>query len=208
MRVEFSGISGVGKTTVAKKYVEEFRNEGNNVEWPWNLIYSDKIWIRRNFKKSFMVIKMLVSKGSWCLKLHKYLKTFHLNARDLNKLFFNGAYLKGAIDKCRNHECIYIFDEGVVQYIYAICFRTKRTPDNQMINEAFSLFNRPDELIIVSADSKTIYNRLINRKQKDRIRETNHLLEDIDIFLNIENTIKNILFEEKIVEKITVFDNN
>ena len=60
MIVEFLGISGSGKSFVATQYCHFLDDKGVNYIWPWKRIYA-KGYIQRNLKKSFAVVKKIIT---------------------------------------------------------------------------------------------------------------------------------------------------
>ena len=210
MRIEFLGISGVGKTTIANKIVSDMEDNAINTVWPWKMVYKEN-WIIRNIKKGISVLFGGIRHIGWTGKLAKLLNSLNMNKRDAIKLFFNGVYLKESFSKCRADDNIrYIFDEGIIQYIYAIYLRKKTEPEEKIIIELAQLYGLPDYLYVIRATSKTIYSRLINRGRKTRILETDNLLEDIEKLQTIEQQIVSIILEKGLMdsEKISIYDNN
>ena len=173
--------------------------------------YEEKGGLFSGKKYTIEVVKLsdIADLGKDLLK--ELLNSLNMNKRDTSKLFFNGVYLKESFSKCRADDNIrYIFDEGIIQYIYAIYLRKKTEPEEKIIIELAQLYGLPDYLYVIRATSKTIYSRLINRGRKTRILETDNLLEDIEKLQTIEQQIVSIILEKGLMdsEKISIYDNN
>lgn len=208
MRVEFFGISGVGKTTIAKKYVSEQVKKGYVVVWPWNKLYTKSNWFFRNIKKSRWVLRRLILHFFWCKQLFCVLKKLDISLRDTAKLFYNGIYLKESFNS-NKYDYIYVYDEGVVQYLYAIYLRAEELPRYELVDKIIKLFGCPEKIIVVRSDANVIKKRLENRNRKTRILETNDLLGDIIKLQDIEKKILDILVMYFVdYEQIDIYCNN
>lgn len=185
MIIEFFGISGVGKSTIAKMYYEN--NE--NMEWPRYNLYEKNNWLIRNVKKSISIFYYGLINFKWLADFYKILsKTGIQSLKEKNKILFNGIHLKYMLSKCNNGKK-YIFDEGVFQMIWAIYLRSNELPKKEIIEKILTLFVIPDKLIIVDAKNETIKNRLINRGRKTKILETSNLTKKISEMKEILNAI-------------------
>lgn len=176
MIIEFFGISGVGKSTIAKVYY----GNGVNIEWPRYNLYEKNNWLLRNIKKCISVFYYSLTHLKWLIDFYRILSKVQIQSlKELNKILFNGVHLKYMLSKCKK-EKEYIFDEGVFQMIWAIYLRTNELPKKEIIEKILSLFIVPDKLIIVDAKDEIIKNRLIKRGRKTKILETSDLMKKIN----------------------------
>lgn len=179
MIIEFFGISGVGKTTLAKKY---FNENDSNIEWPTFNLYEKNSWFIRNVKKLICIIFFIITKPKWVWNYIKVLKKIGFKKRnDKFKIIFNGIFLRHLFNKSKNRKKKYLFDEGTFQLIWAIYLRTDDIPKKEIIEELINLFGIPSELNIVEADNNIIAKRLTTRGTKTKILETENLNENIII---------------------------
>lgn len=180
MIIDFLGISGVGKTTIAKQKKEELVQNKNEVIWPWYNIYVEHNWLTRNIKKLYAVTCFSICNFRWVIKLIKILNIFaDINLKEKIRVIFNGIYLKKNIIKCKNKEAIYLFDEGVCHYIWALYLRSNMPIDEKIITEIINHFYLPNTIVVVDAKNRTIKDRLVNRNVKTKILKSNDLLESI-----------------------------
>ena len=78
MIIEFLGVSGVGKTTVAKAYKRKLEKEGKEVIWDTYDLYAKNGWLVRNLKKAFRVMAFAFANPKWVKEYKRF----------LNKIYF------------------------------------------------------------------------------------------------------------------------
>ena len=189
MIVEFLGVSGVGKTTVAKKYRENFENEGKTVIWDTYALYSNYGWFKRNIKKAICIIHFSLHNGKWVGYYYSFLKQEIIKRKDLTKPLFNGIFLKFLLEKAKNDQNIHIFDEGALQYLWAIKMRgdCKISADNIVTID--SIFGLPDYLVSVTSEADTIASRIQLRGEYVRLMDSGNLLNTIKEMQDLQNSI-------------------
>ena len=207
MIVEFLGISGSGKSFVATQYCQYLDDRGVNYIWPWKNIYTNG-YIQRNLKKSFAVVKKIITSPKWCFKLFRYLQHQGIyGKRDLPVLFFNGIYLCHAFEKFGKYDGVALFDEGVAQYIWAIHFRNKKNVNEDEMEEIRSLFNLPHTLYVVTANSDTILKRMVERNVRDEIRERGNVTTELENGQRMLEMVSRTL-SSKMGDNVVFIDNN
>lgn len=197
MIIEFLGVSGVGKTTVAKAYKRKLEKEGKEVIWDTYDLYARNGWLVRNIKKAFIVLAFSVSNPKWVLEYKRFLNKNISNKKDIPKPLFNAVFLKALLVKARKDGKIHIFDEGALQYLWAVKLRGNKTVSDFDIQMIRNLLGFPEQLISVTADSQVIKDRIVNRGEYVRIQESLDLISTISemkrIQGNIEKKIENLI---------------
>lgn len=197
MIIEFLGVSGVGKTTVAKAYKRKLEKEGKEVIWDTCDLYARNGWLVRNIKKAFIVLAFSVSNPKWVLEYKRFLNKNISNIKDIPKPLFNAVFLKALLVKARKDGKIHIFDEGALQYLWAVKLRGNKTVSDFDIQMIRNLLGFPEQLISVTADSQVIKDRIVNRGEYVRIQESLDLISTISemkrIQGNIEKKIENLI---------------
>lgn len=197
MIIEFLGVSGVGKTTVAKAYKRKLEKEGKEVIWDTYDLYARNGWLVRNIKKAFIVLAFSVSNPKWVLEYKRFLNKNISNIKDIPKPLFNAVFLKALLVKARKDGKIHIFDEGALQYLWAVKLRGNKTVSDFDIQMIRNLLGFPEQLISVTADSQVIKDRIVNRGEYVRIQESLDLISTISemkrIQGNIEKKIENLI---------------
>lgn len=202
MIIEFFGISGVGKTTVAIKKKEEMLQNNQKVEWPWYDIYVKQKWLTRNIKKTFQTFTYIITHLKWYIKLRRILNTFeNIGIFQKFKLVVNGAFLKLNVEKCKKNT-IYLFDEGIFQYIWSIYLRNNTEINKETVKMILEHFYIPNEVIIIDANNNTIKDRLIKRNIRTEILNSKKIMARIIInkkrLYDIINIINNDYSEIRI----------
>lgn len=203
MLIEFLGISGVGKTTIAKKYFEDQLKKGR-MAWSSHTIYSNTGWCERNIKKGFHVVTFSVMHLNWLIQLFNYLRE-NLRGSDIFKMLFNCIYLRyNQLRTLEKYEVI-IFDEGVIQYYWAIHLRNNKEISAEDFQDFGRLYNLPDCLYFVDADKNIIAERLLSRGEYTKILDSKNLTCRILEMQNVEKKIISIL--PKSIEIKEIYNN-
>ncbi len=185
MIIEFFGISGVGKSTICKEICKN-----KEIKWPRYYLYEKNTWLIRNIKKLFSILFFSIFNIKWLLELNNSINKFKIKKyKDKINLLFNGCSLKIFIEKCKNANEKYIFDEGLYQYMWAIYLRTNILVKKEDIETIFKLFSIPDKLFIITASNETISERLIARGRKTKIIESSDLINKIQKMKKIQDNI-------------------
>ena len=210
MVVEFFGISGVGKTTLAKKYYDELVHQGTYVVWNGYDLYSKKSWLQRNLIKSKSVVTFLFTHYPWCAEFFVLLTSIGVRKRELIKLYFNGIFLKYTLSDLQKVKGISFVDEGVLQYIWSVCLRIDGMMSKLNLLKFISMFQLGEKIVVVEANTETISERLINRGEKTKIMETKDLRTQIIRMKSIQDQIIETLSQSGVVSKnqIVHIDNN
>ena len=127
--------------------------------------------------------------------------------RDLPVLFFNGIYLCHAFEKYGKYEGVSLFDEGVAQYIWAIHFRNRKKIEEDEFEQIRSLYNLPQTLYVVIANSDTILRRMVERNVRDEIRERGDAMTELENGQRVVEMVSQAL-SIKMGENVVIIDNN
>lgn len=203
MIIEFLGVSGVGKTTVAKKYRNKLQAEEKQVIWDTYDLYATHGWLARNLKKALRVILFGITNPRWVKEYKCFLEGEIDERRDVKKLFFNGIYLKALLEKAQKDKHIHLFDEGSLQYLWAIKLRSKKSLREQDIKTIEKFYGVPDKVVIVDADAEVIAKRILNRGEYVRIMDNGDLLGTIQEMQGKLKIIANYIQDNTTVELIT-----
>ena len=196
MRLEFLGVSGVGKTYVATHYSRQLQDNGDNVSWFWKERFADKGWVRRNIDKFFAVTKTAFLSPKWSWELYSYLKSKELKDNvGKMRLLFNGFFLKYAINLMKDYQGIALFDEGVAQYILAVHLRSPQHPSHEEIHRVMRLLGYPLKIIVVDASTQTIAYRLNSRGRRAEILKASDQMAEIERMKTILETTVSALSE-------------
>lgn len=168
--IELLGLPGAGKTTYAKKKLDDYTNILENN------IYSDNR-IRQNLNKIvFYVFFVARNPKRYLLGINR-LNNIHFNSRK-TKIKMN-LYLfmtLGLLDKYKDKDVL--IDEGLGQVLWAFYYNSKDSIE--AINGIFDMFNEYccDTVLFISAEKDEIKNRLLLRKNNGGSELQKDLLSD------------------------------
>lgn len=210
MLIEYFGISGVGKTTIAKMHFDKMKEQEKMVEWQGYDLYNNRSWFERNLRKSIFVSAYFVKHFTWSAKLMRIFQQVKICPRDICTLWFNGIFLKSSMEKRRHLPGYFLFDEGVLQYIWAVGLRMDEGLTEIVISEIIKLFGMADKIIVVQASTSSICSRLQKRGERVRIMECDNLANRIDeMKIEAEYIINTVIKAQYIDRKyISYFDNS
>lgn len=202
MIIEFLGVSGAGKTTSAKKIKLLYEKNGHCITWDTYELYSNHGWLERNIIKVIYVFSFSFKNFSWVKKYYVFLRK-RLKICSIAKLFFNGIYLKLMLDRARCDNNIHLFDEGVLQHLWAIKLRECNNIDVNDLIHIKNIFGLPEMVYYIDAEPEKIYYRLLHRNEYTRILAEKDIMSKIVIMrtqcedmLNIlPNLSKNIIIK-------------
>lgn len=179
MIIEFIGVSGVGKTTIAKKYMLDRQNQQESIHWITYDLYEKYNWGMRNLIKLKSVIAFLFFDSKWVISYYLFLVKMGMKKENLLVTLFNGIYLKSIRRRVVSNED-YIFDEGIYHYLWAIILRCGKSVTSELILEIEDFFGKPDKLFVIFSEPSQIKKRLLKRGQYCKIMDSESLIEEID----------------------------
>lgn len=158
--VEFVGLPGSGKTTIAKEIYDRGNIAGNTVDYPLYIFYK-KSWISRNVSKLLNIFFFAVVNPLVFLTIIKMVVTSgQKRPSDYFRLSLNSVYIISIIKKFSTSENIVLFDEGILHHGWAIKLGAKKSVDF----EKYLRICGPDSIIIhVFCDKEVVKERMINR---------------------------------------------
>lgn len=192
MRIEFIGISGVGKTYTAKKLFPKLLQQYPDMMWPLNNLYSHYSWFVRNALKLFHSSIYALAHLKWVLRLKKEIGSI-VKGDYIQRLvlLFNGTFLKYALEVNNNRASL--FDEGLAQYIWALHLRSKTMPEVGEVENLVGLFGAPDVLYVVKASPSTIAKRIVSRGRRVYIQNSEEMEKVIAQMQEIQKAVVDLL---------------
>lgn len=167
MITEFLGVSGVGKTTLAHRYVEERPGDCPKV-YQFETLYRKHGWLARNLIKSGSIVRFGMVHTRWVWKLAAFLRESEVPLRDFSTSLWNGTFLKASLlDLSPDRE--FVYDEGVYQFLWSVFLRGGTCPAKSLVQKHEALFGTPSKLVVVTAPPQKIESRLLKRNEYCRI---------------------------------------
>ena len=205
MIIEFLGVSGVGKTTIGKQLRRKLEEEGWEVVWDTYNLYAHHGWLSRNIRKGYAVVKYAITHKKWVQGYKVFLSKSIKKRSDIRSPLFNGIYLKTRLEKARTDNKIHIFDEGALQYLWAVKLRGVAAVSGSDIRDIERYLGLPDELIVVEASVETIASRIEKRGEYVRIMKDGNLKKMI---IKMKGTQQKIVHELGCRVKVIYIDND
>lgn len=215
--VEFTGLPGVGKTTIAKFLTKELKSLNIPVK-ELNFGIGSNNEVKKHKKISIALIYMLKSPVFVLNLLYYIFKIKQQSIMDTVKVSYNLMFILGLYSKNKNNNKVNIMDQGLIQAIWAILYRSDIVEREVIIKRVLQLimekiYSENIFVIKVSSDTEVIIKRL-----RDRGRGSTRLYRDlkysVDEYINksqrayalVENILLNI--EEKNADLRVININN
>lgn len=205
MIVEFLGVSGSGKTTVAKKLKSEWENAGIKVVWDTYELYANHGWLTRNLRKAGRIMAFSLSHPRWIVGIYSFIRHKIRKTDDFFIPLFNGIYLKSILDYAKTDSQIHIFDEGPLQWLWGIKLREKSEVKQEDVKKIYKMFDYRSRIYVIETDPSTIESRLLNRNKETRILEEENIRNAIVEMIKIQEQI--VEFAREYSEILNI-DNN
>ncbi len=154
--IEFVGLPGTGKTTLAKYVVKLLREEGYLAV---NVTTNHGIMIKHIFALLFIFRKPAYSFNTF----FKLLKTRQKTLIDLRSVLTNWFYKSELFCRYSRRRGIYVFDEGPFHGIYSVLYSARGALSNKDMLDMMTMLPKPDLIFHIKAEPKSIIKRLLDR---------------------------------------------
>ncbi len=213
MIVEFIGLPGSGKTTIAKNVYFQKSIALRKIRYPLFFLYR-KSWFKRNIIKSFKVTKYVLCNYFKSISILKSIYDTNQNSIiQIIRLYFNFMFLLATYGEFKECDDVIIFDEGLLHFMWAIQYASENQLDSINIRQFMDYGIQPDVVVKIDCDANTVFERLILRGPKTRLDKEVNLLckikESIDKFDYILSNLKSLKLDSRIdIVSIDNTDNN
>ena len=166
--IEFFGMPGVGKTTLARGIAADLSQHGHNATF---LAMDAPVDLNRYIKLARQVGdigRYVAARPQEIFRAVRVLRYFpQPNALTYTKVMRYWLLTCAIIDRSRSGADIVLCDQGLYQGLYSLALLTS-TPDREVFSTALHLLPRPDLAILVTADRETVRARLSGRRYNHR----------------------------------------
>ena len=185
---ELFGLPACGKST----YVENVNEICANKKY---LLHDNRLI--RNIKKIVYFILFIITNFNLFIKTYKLLSSisFESKIKKIKMLVYLDTILFLIIIIKKDEKKEYIFDEGLLQVLWGICYNSNYNKD--FINEYLSLFlcYISDRIIYLDTDLSVNKQRLLDRSDSGGAELSHDIKEDVNAF-NRAIEIKNLILKE------------
>lgn len=165
MTVEFFGLPGSGKSSIANYLFRTWDKSVCPINYPLHTLYT-KPWFTRNIKKLLFVLRFAISNSRKAFSFVQSFSqieqrsTFRFISLLINQLFF--------IDMQKKHgeyPGVVLFDEGVLHQTWSIFLEAKPSAEKKNM---LQFYQYPDVVVLLDANSHNIDTALRERGSNPR----------------------------------------
>jgi hypothetical protein len=161
MYVEFMGVTGVGKSSLAFGVTAKLRHSGHNVVRPDSFIHR-RPGIRRAWK-TLHTVAYVLSEPHRALAGARRARAFTQPGETTHlRLLFNWFYISDLMAASLPPYKVAILEQGVGQALYSFALRADRI-DPGCFRALLQVVRRPDLVILVQAPADVVRERIRNR---------------------------------------------
>jgi thymidylate kinase len=168
MLIEFLGVPGVGKTTLARGLAADLAQHGYNAAF---LPMDAPIHLNRYIKLAHQVgeiSRYAAARPRQALRTARVLRYFpQPNLTTFAKVIRYWLRTHAVIERERRRGEIIVCDQGYYQGLYSLA-RLSAASDQEALSAALRLIPRPKLAILVTADSENVLARLRSRRYAHR----------------------------------------
>jgi thymidylate kinase len=166
--IEFFGMPGVGKTTLARGVVADLRRHGYDAVF---LAMDAPVNLNRYLKLTYQIgaiARYAAARPRQVLSVTRVLRYFpQPDLITFAKVIRYWLLTCAIIDRSGRQAAVVVCDQGFYQGLYSLALLA-RAPDQAALCAALRLFPIPDLAILVTADLETIQTRLEERRYNHR----------------------------------------
>lgn len=166
--VEFFGVPGVGKSTLARRASERLAATRTVTEPTYELAHEVSTATRYRGKGRYAA-SALARRPRRALEAARLIATIDQpSRRTLGKLAFNWLYVDGAVGSRPRGE-LWVLDQGLVQAVWSVGLGAARDRTPELCRLAVEALSRsgPALVVLVDADPETVRDRLADRSGGD-----------------------------------------
>lgn len=164
LTVEFLGLPGVGKSSIAARTAQRLRAQGLSVRELGEDFRHSRWPSRRRAQKLICLGRQFLRKPrNACRAWRAIAATRQRSARDLIKNTVNWFYLREALRSGSGDLAVTIVDQGLAQAMWSIYLTSRSLTRFGLEAELREWFSEPTTFVLVSAKTESVARRLAER---------------------------------------------
>jgi hypothetical protein len=163
--VEFLGLPGAGKSTVARRVRKSLEQRGIPVNDSACALLNREDRIGRSLVKLAYVVNGFVNYPRYTvLSANSVLRTEQRSVADLAKTLFNWLFVSSLVRDYGNRAGVCLLDEGIFQALWSIGFSAKKDSTARMLEVLLGLIPFPTAVVAIESSLTVIERRLSTRR--------------------------------------------
>ena len=197
--VEFFGLPGAGKSTVAARTRERLRDRGIGVIAPTSKLADETRTSRRLWGKATYAGRVTGSRPRYAVSsLRTIVGSGQRSPIDAVRTGFNWLFVSGILEAADcNRGSVWLLDQGLLQAAWSIVLSADCVPTDQLYRLLSSALSRVDTVLVVlvEASSETVRRRLDARTDGDTRIAANRAGYAIDAAIDATERIRSMTDE-------------
>ncbi|GEM_PF-2304863 len=157
--VEFAGLPGAGKTTLAGRVAGLLREQGVPADEPL-LAFSGRFWGRRTPRA---LMHLFRRPAAACRALGAIGRSGQRTGRDAACLAHTWLFLHTLMGECRRSGRIALFDQGIIQALWSVALNARHDALPTFLAAVRETMCRPDVVVVVDVHPDVAARRLRTR---------------------------------------------
>ena len=194
MVLEFVGLPGSGKTTIACKFVEGLQERNASVCFRAIALSDSRSAIIRHLVRGWFIVRRVFAerRAYWSL-VRLVVRSSQDRKLNLLKMVWNGWTVLALISVCRRQGKVLVSDQGIGQMLWSIGFSASRPLDWELVQKIFNYIRCEDFVfVIVNVESGIAMERLGSREGSDSRMEDARVLNDNEQWRRAESMVQEV----------------
>jgi energy-coupling factor transporter ATP-binding protein EcfA2 len=164
--VEFVGLPGSGKSTIAHALADLLREHGATVSEPtWRIDHTLRPSLRLLRKASLAIAAAARDPYRARGIIESIVQSRQPTTREVLKLVINALYVAEAAERCERRPGVHVFDQGLLQQLWSALYRAAESSDLEArCRESLALGSTLANVVVVDAPLVTLQRRLQVRR--------------------------------------------
>lgn len=165
--VEFIGLPGSGKSTIAHALADLLRERGESVSEPtWRNDHATRRPLRA-LRKATLALAAAARDGAHARALVEWVASSRQPTRgETLRLAINALYVAETTERCARSQGVHIFDQGLLQQLWSLLYRATHNEDlERRCAEQLAMCGARLHVVIVEAPLGVLQRRLEARTQ-------------------------------------------
>lgn len=196
LQIEFFGLPGCGKTTLANELFDILSRTRSSMIFGPSLIHDTSSATKRTAAKLYLISGTLCRRGAEPIGIGQAIKIRQRSLKDKAKTIFNFATVSSVYLWLKARDLDAVIDQGVLQAIWSAEFRSRRSDIQGVWTDVISQVSGTDRIhICITTSVPVCRERLERRTTKHSRMQAAGLLHDVGTWDRAERLCHMIMRE-------------